>query len=283
MLVDYNLYKKMVRKLIFCLIVVVLALELVSAASTEIKIRTLANHKVYIYILEPDQVYKLLDSYNQNSDGNGEVSYTYNSLGTNKIDVLVNVKKDNVKVFSQRFEDYEAGKPIYIRMDYQEITGDYKEGSQAVDSEDSIENKTEGEKEEEKPVEIDNVEEERIKKEVGITGEVVSEDKGASSYIYYIIGGVVLVVIIIFLVVWKFNSEGGVFPVSDSFNEGGSGSSKSRTGDLISKDREIRKLEGKVREMEKEINIVKNREKIRAVERKLEEDRRELERLRRGE
>src|SRR3989338_6251907 len=108
----------MVRKLIFCLIVAVFILELASAVSTEINVRTLANHKVYIYILEPDQVFKQLgDSYNQDSGGNGEVSYTYDSLGTNKIDILVNVKKDNVKVFSQRFEDYETGKPIYIRMD----------------------------------------------------------------------------------------------------------------------------------------------------------------------
>ena len=35
--------------------------------------------------------------------------------------------------------------------------------------------------------------------------------------------------------------------------------------------------------MEKELNVVKNRERIRAAERKLEEDKRELVRLRRGE
>lgn len=64
-------------------IFLLLSLAIVGAVDTPIKVKTLPNDKVAIFVLDADQVYYLLESYHKAPDANGWVSVVY-SLDTSQ-------------------------------------------------------------------------------------------------------------------------------------------------------------------------------------------------------
>jgi len=292
----------MVKKIILSLFILVLTIQLAYAVDTQIKIKTLPDHKVSIFILKPNEVFSSLESFHRDSDITGEVSIIYSSNGVDELDVLVNIKKNNIKVLSERFKDYKAGEQIYIRIDNEEINGHYKADSGVKESSPSQNiSSIETNKSNNSIVQIEGVNKEgeenvsstgeSSKTKKTISGKAIFRDKEGffSSNIYYIIGGVILVLLIIFFVVRKYRSssllgEGpsthgsfGFHGPSGSHFSGGSGG---RT--QIINQREVKRLERELESAQREIRTLRNREKISVVEEKLKQDKLELERLKRG-
>lgn len=267
----------MVKKVILLSAVLLLVMPFVFAVSTEIKVKTLADHKVSIFVLKPNEIYNLLESFHKTSDGRGEVSVVYNSENIDKFDVRVNVKNKNQIVFSERFEDYDAGVPIFIRMDYQEINGRYSpiteknETKEEVNKTEDVEIKTE--------IESNEVVEEDSNTGV-ITGAVVKDDESKFPSIFYYIIGIVAGLVIVFFIVRRFVSTSTGFAVahvSGRQSVKGDGSSSNEVNL-----REYKRLQRELENARREILRLKKQDQIKEIERKIEEEKEELYKLKKG-
>ncbi len=276
----------MVKKFIFSLIILIIAFNLVAAVDTNIKIKTLPNHQVSIFILEPNQVFNSLGSFHFDSDSEGYVTAKYTSSEVREIDLLINVKKENTKVFSEKFEGYKTGTPISIRIDNEAKDGHYNNPSNStkeLNQTNSTSDKKEAVKEESQPKEKLN-----ISNNQPTTGQVISN--GGSSYFswaFYSIMGVILIGIVIVVFVWKFSdfrsgldspSHPKGLPPGASFK----GEKVDHQQVNLSSNKDVLKLEKRLEEAQREIRILKGKDKIREVEKRLDEDRRELDKLRKG-
>ncbi len=290
-----NMEKRIIRICNFSIISIIILLMFVSfvSAATEIKVKTLPNHKVSIFVLDADQTFLSLDSFHKESDSSGLASAAYTGQ-KNKIDVLVKVSKDGKKVLSERFEDYKTGEPIFIRMDNEEINGKYVEKKVIVENGTEVENDTkkDGEEttavEEPTPSEESSTEEEPVVNQPA-TGGVIANDNsdGFFSWTFYLIVGGFLIAILVVLLIWKFSTHSSWMPIPmhpQITGPQGALKKSQDKGDVVgSSSRDVLKLEKKLEEAQREIRILKNKEKIRDAERRLEDDRQELEKLRKGE
>lgn len=283
------------RKFIFVFVMLLFIFPLVSAVNTEIKVKTLADHKVSIFVLASDQIYSLLESFHKTADGIGEVSVIYSGTAA-KFDVAVKISKDNKKIFYERFEDYQAGSPISMRIDYEQITGNYGPDAQQIANEtNSTVNETLEETAEQQNENIENV---SVKKDSDnenedITGEVVSASNSNFSKIFYYIMGILFILAIVFFATRQF-----MIKRSGLRNFGSSPSSSFRatpktstssfkpliTGqDSSLLNREIKRLQNQLESAQREIRLLKNQEKIKEVEFRIRDEQKELDRLKRGE
>lgn len=286
----------MVKKIFAMFLLLALTLSFANAANVNIKIKTLPDHKVLVSILEPDKVYSLIDSFIKFSDSNGDVSLAYDTSRT-KIDVAVKITKDGNNVFYERFEDYDTDKPISIRMDYSEISGNYVP-------------------EAEKPQNVTNETEEELNTTVNeqnitgggpVSGAVISDSsEGVPGYVYFIIIGAVFVLVAGFVIVFmirRYQVYGGIFKPSNDTSQPATVinmkniSSQQGAGYMVGSKEEserVRVLEARIRDFQKELSSLRNDDKIKAAERKLrmdqeelqkrlKKDQEELDRLRRGE
>src|SRR3989344_3418727 len=183
----------MMRKIVLGILFLMLVFPLASAADTAIKVKTLPNHKVSIFIyssgslsIDSSFLYKV-------SDSNGLVSIVYSAPKT-KIDVRVKVEtQDGTKLFNELFEEYTSGKPIYIRLDDDEINGEYVEP--VAVSENVTENETQTE---------ENISETTLASNETVTGAVISEEgNGIFSKTAYIVVMAVVIALVIVLLVFR--------------------------------------------------------------------------------
>ena len=184
----------MMRKIVLGILFLMLVFPLASAADTAIKVKTLPNHKVSIFIyssgslsIDNSFLYKV-------SDSNGIVSIVYSAPKT-KIDVRVKVEtQDGTKVFNELFEEYTSGKSIYIRLDDDEINGEYVEP--AAVSENVTENETQIEENTSEIIPASNE---------TVTGAVISEEGNEifSKTAYIVVIAVVIALVIVLFVFRK--------------------------------------------------------------------------------
>ena len=259
----------MVKKTFISLLLLALLISFVSAVDTEIKIKTLADHKVSIFVY-PDDSATSINSFHITADSVGSVSVTHSS-GHAKIDLLVKVTKDGNKVFLERFEDYIAGNPISIRVDYEEVSGTYD--PQAAAKAAAAQNTT---------VEENVTVAQEKEPSSQITGEVVAASPESSSTAFYfvVVIGILAAIVIVLFVIKRF------MPFSQ-FKFGHSSpsvrpSSSPYTANLAAEERRIKEVERKIVDAQKELNVLKGQERIKAAEKRLEMDRRELEKLKFG-
>src|SRR3989344_2152234 len=289
----------MVKKIILTIMLLALAISLVSAVDTEIKVKTLPDHKVFIFVYPAGEL-QMIDSFYATSDSNGEVSFV-NSVTKSKIDVLVKVTKDGQKIFLEKFEDYETGEPIYIRIDNEKIDGTYTPNEDAK-AENTTNTTSVEENNTDAPIQTNNTETIEEKTEP-ISGAVVSEgkNKGTSSTIIY---GVIIGLLVVAIAIFALNkvrssqtikrkdgvdfpAKSTIMPTNPSYPSSSQSQSSSytQTPDSFSGDSqeaEMQRVEYKIREAQQELARMKNQERIKAAEAKLEVDRRELEKLRKG-
>lgn len=279
----------MVRKLIFGVFVLVLVICMVSAVSTDIKVKTLSNHKVSIFVY-PEEKVSSINSFHIMSDGTGIVQ-TVHSSEHSKIDILIKVTKDGKNVLDPfKFEGYSAGTPIFIRYDFDEKNGEYSETEKDNETEANV---TESPVEEivEEEIVVENTSEK--KEAAGLnppaTGGVVSDSSGGF-FSWMIYGGIALLLIVgvIVLFIWKssgFESIRGI--PSPPKNPAPKSVVPSILTPIatnqISSSSDITKLENKLEEAQREIRMLKNKEKIKEAEDRVRQDSLELERLRKGE
>jgi|SRR3989344_3909309 len=282
----------MMRKIVLGILFLMLVFPLASAADTAIKVKTLPNHKVSIFIyssgslsIDNSFLYKV-------SDSNGIVSIVYSAPKT-KIDVRVKVEtQDGTKVFNELFEEYTSGKSIYIRLDDDEINGEYVEP--AAVSENVTENETQIEENTSEIIPASNE---------TVTGAVISEEGNEifSKTAYIVVIAVVIALVIVLFVFRKkiFTRDAGSIGSKPNFSPPAKPSSskgippnrflrinmkndETRNINAAVSGSEIEDIERKLKDAQKELHLIKNQEKIKFAEKKIEEDRRDLERLKRG-
>ena len=282
----------MMRKIVLGILFLMLVFPLASAADTAIKVKTLPNHKVSIFIyssgslsIDSSFLYKV-------SDSNGIVSIVYSAPKT-KIDVRVKVEtQDGTKLFNELFEEYTSGKPIYIRLDDDEINGEYVEP--AAVSENVTENETQIEENTSEIIPASNE---------TVTGAVISEEGNEifSKTAYIVVIAVVIALVIVLFVFRKkiFTRDAGSIGSKPNFSPPAKPSSskgippnrflrinmkndETRNINAAVSGSEIEDIERKLKDAQKELHLIKNQEKIKFAEKKIEEDRRDLERLKRG-
>lgn len=292
----------MIKKIVLGILFLILVFPLISAADTSIKVKTLPDHKVSLFIYSSGSL-SISDSFLYKlSDNNGMVSVVY-SATQSRIDVRVKVEtKDGTKVFNELFEDYSTGKPIYIRLDNDEKNGEYVEPTVTA------ENVTENVTEEETTGEVEeNVTDVVPASNEVVTGAVVSEGgKGIfSKTIYIVVIAIVLALIIVLFVFRKkifthdaagtgsksnfsppvvarpSGPSGGIAP-QNRFLRVNMGNEETRNINAAVSGTEIEDIERRLRDAQKELHMIKNQEKIKLAEKRIEEDKRELERLRSG-
>jgi len=114
----------MVKKIFFGLVLLLLIFPIVSAAQTTIKVKTLPTHKVSVFVYSSGGL-TLVESSHLESDIYGNVEVLYD-LSQSKIDVLVKVtNQDNEKIYLHKFESYDTGGVISVRIDDVETNSDY--------------------------------------------------------------------------------------------------------------------------------------------------------------
>jgi hypothetical protein len=271
---------KMVKKLVICLVILFLVFPIASALDTEIKIQTLADHKVWVYIYPAGEATAFpLKTFSELSPVNGEVVFTYKG-SVEIIDTRVKVTKDGENILpdsgTKFFGSYDAGSPIYIRYDFQVSDGDY---GVEVEPEEEVEEEVEEVVEEVVEEEVVEEVEDIISNDGEITGEVVSGDIGGITRVaYYILGALVLLTVI-FFVVRRFVT------IRTSTKSSNLSSSNLSSSDLPRGEdaQELEKIEQQIEAAKKELSMLKNKEKIKEAEEKIRKDQEELSKLRSGE
>jgi hypothetical protein len=283
------------KRILICLIAAVLLLPVVMAIDTQINVRALPEHKVSIFVLDSDKVYSVIHSAHIQSGNSGEVSTTY-SGNKPTIKVNVQIKKDGDSVQLERFDEFPVGNPLYLEVKPGSVSRNYMEGEEEddpveeeADAEGEISEGEEGEGE-------DVGGEEESTGDSGITGSAISDNEageddelglGLSNTTYFIIAGVVVAVVILLFILklslpgmkkdpaYKYKSVSAESSTAENSEDGGNNSTW--------RERKLeRKLEAAQAEIEKLKLEEQNAEKIAEVRRRLQEDKEELRKLRKG-
>jgi hypothetical protein len=258
------------------LLAILLILPLVSAAATQITVKTFKFQEVNIFVLDGSQNYFLVDSFKpQNSGAAGEVTVTTNTE-LPSIDILVVIKDNGVKVLSKRFEDYSTGAPIVLELPDMGGTKTDEPTNQTVVNETSANQTTNSTNETAAPPAPASPAQEKVTDVVAdakptVTGNALS-DTGSSSfkmqYLYYIFGVIVLAGILFFI----FRARGKYSQPKFNFRPPSKGEAA-----------QVMHLQRKLQDAEREIHVLKNQDKVKSMEKRIEEEKREIERLKRGE
>jgi len=265
--------------------VFLLLIQIVAATNTEINVKTLPGHKVEIFVYKVEGLMQI-ETFTLISPESGKVSTTYTG-NQGYIDIRVKITKDGETVLNEKFEAYATGETAYLQLIPGDILADYSEFEveEIIEEENITEEEVVGTEIAatvtiEEPVEEPTIEEPIVEetiieeieepKEVknSITGQAIS-DNGIGSLpntIYYIIGAVMVVALALVLIL-KRMAHHTVKPISSP---------------EIS-DKTIEDLETKIQNAQKEINKFKNKGRIKAAQKKIEDDKKSLERLEKGE
>lgn len=262
----------MLKRVLCALILsLVLVLPLVSA-SAQINIKTYPDHKVFVSVLDSEQLYSLLESYQATSDSEGKVSVAFTGA-QKEIKLIVKVTKNGEKIALENFGNYQfsTSSPIYVLVTPEESSADYEnEWNPIVElSNETIENAT-GASGETSSIESNSSSGGMITGLVSSAKEIVTSKKT-----YYIIGSAIAAVLLLFL----FFRVG--MPAIKGWKSSSPSASQSSPS-LTFNNKIIENAERKIREAQAEINRFKNQNRITLAEKKLEQDKEDLEKLRKG-
>lgn len=249
----------------------------VVSADTKINVKTLSNHDLSIYILDANKVYSSLDSFHKKSDGNGYISVTY--TGTQNIfDIQVQVYDSDGKtnLVWERFKAHPNGKEAFFQLLPGNISSDYKalEDAAAAVAAEAAALEASKKAEEERKAALDNTS--SISNSTGNS----SRKFGLNAFavldslkkVLYTLLGVLVLAVVVFLVV-KYGIPLAKKKLALSANS---------TKDSSPNDRKLKATEEKLKDALIEINKLKNQDKIREAERKIEEEKKRLELLKKG-
>lgn len=247
----------------------ILLMVSVSAIDTEIKIKTKPFHEVQVAVAKPSSTsFESWGNFKNYSDQYGDVLFVFSS-NKEVFDLIVYIKKDNEKIMPRQtfYDNFPAGEPIYLEI--------------APSGFEFIETPGEIIEELNETIELNETESQMNETESQITGSVIFGEEGIFSkrITYYIIGGVLLLGAAVF-VFFKFKKrskkpkEIKVTKLSELQAE-----KKEKIDD---KQSIIEDAEKKIKEAQEDIRKIKNEDKIKEAKQKLEDDEKELMRLREG-
>ncbi len=263
----------MVKQIILGILITLVIIPGVLAIDTQVNVRTLADHKVSIFVMESNRP-EIKNSFYLDS-GAGEISAIY-SGSEDIIDIRVKVTKDGQTVLNEKFDEFNAGVPVYLQLIPGDISKDYKKLDSekatvvAENASQAVENASKNESA--STIGSDNSNEST--KKDGVTGLAISEGKFKfSNATYFVVGGIVIALVIV-LLIFKVGipKMGGKRDMAFNYKP-------INPTDL---DREILSAEHKIKEAKAELSRYRNKEKIESVKKSIEDQKLMLEKLEKG-
>ncbi len=250
------------------LLFILLALPLVSA--TTITVKTLPLHDVDVYVLDGSQTYYNLQSLlNKDSGIPGEVTFEAN-VTVPTVDLQVYIKDyEGTKIYTKRFEDLSTTSSITVTLPETNRTREVSnQTNTTIDINQT--NTTSLNTTNATPLSTSPETTATEDNSAPVTGNVASETQGTSvfspTYIYYIIGASLLAAILFFIFKQRAKSSG--------FNQFKPAAKHEAPY--------VMQLEKKLKDAEHQINYLKNQEKIKDAEKRIADEKKEIDRLRRG-
>ena len=256
-----------------CLLFMLIAVPLISATDTEINVETLSNHEVSILVLKSGETYSLLELYNNKPSGQyGNVSVLFPSSDIDKINIQVIVKQNGQQVLTKKFTDIPTGTPVSFQVLPEWIDGNSITNSSANSGNFSN---------------LSNSTPENITTSVSKNNSGNKSVSGFSTpnlnveFLRSKIFWTVLIIMVVAVLVIVFrNKISSVFSNgSIKFKTKGGDSVKVNTKDIKSIKRELQTTSQKLEATQKELNQYKNQDKIRDLQKNIEEQTKELQRL----
>ncbi|MEK6830639.1 MAG: hypothetical protein AABX77_01270 [Nanoarchaeota archaeon] len=253
----------------------------------DISIKTLPDHRISVIIRNAGELTSLDSSHQNTGDGNVFVS---SEVSADPIDLLVTLKKDNIKLMDKKFEGVSTAKLINLKFipgEKPEIVESFEEkkNDTEVNSNNSVGNEGGVEGVETKIEETEQLEEtkesvqevvEETQTKPGITSKAIENVKDivSSKTLYYIIGGILVIGVLFFVMRFARNRvDTGSFRVTKL----------SSLTSHTSHDKKLEDAERKLDEAKKEIDEIRNRKsKLEEARERFRKDKRELERLEKG-
>jgi len=263
----------MKRGICFLLLAVLLVLPIASALTTEVNVKTLENHKVFISIQNPDTL-SLIGSTSVDSGSDGKITVNVDSGGDDEINIIVKVTKDGVKIALEKFSGYANSFPVYFLVTNNQVLADYE--SEFLDVGEVVEDVVNETVEEV----VEDVVEDPVEESAEVGAGFVSFYTGLVSSVgqrvfskttYYVLGAIVLG-LLIFVFIRRMPARRS--SVSPGGPAGGLGFFDSRR---------IDSAERKIADAQADINKIKNKDKIVDAEKRFQREKERLERIRRGE
>lgn len=294
----------MVKKttiILFAFLFTTLFLNIASAIETPIRIKTLPNHEVSVFVLDAGKAYYLIESHHETSDSNGDLLINSNPDRA-KIDIMVQIKKAGIKILNDRYEDYASGSEIKIVIPESADDEEEEAATETVEEEtttlETEEETTEDALEENLALEETTTDEttenteETQQADAGITGNAVTDTTGSgmSQNLIYALVGIIAVAALATIFIFQHRKK-----TAPTYNE------KQVKAELTDKQEKkaktqlkddgapsnsaeiIADLEGKINAAQKQLNQLKNEQRIKDAEARIKKDQEELEKLRRGE
>jgi hypothetical protein len=252
--------------LMFSVISTVVALDV---TKTELTIKTEPQHNLDIKIFNADNDKKVQSFLGKETGDSGEVKVSISSIGVKEIYITLNVKKGNLKVFDETYETYPTGKPITLNID------PYPKPEENVTANESVVSET---------INKTEVEENYTKEKTGITGKTIGNKIGRvfSKEILIILVVIIIAGFAIYFVVKLIRKKG--FPQNIIVRKQSElVAEREKLKEESKEDDKLASIEKKLRALLEDVIKMRNKDKIEEAKKRLEGDRRELEKLEKGE
>jgi hypothetical protein len=250
------------KSLVMCSLVFMLlfGVSIVSAGDFSVKVHTLNNYNVDIFVLEPIETWQRIDSAFGNSGSAGVVEKAF-SVNPGIAHIYVNVKDGNDIVNRTRVDSHLTTQPLelYILVDapVEEVVNDTVVNDTAINDtvvNDTIADVVEADDTAVVEENVPNIREDGN----GFTGMAIFDWENTSSKIFYGVLGVVVLGFVSFLFMKKGSSKraSGEEPRVAKLSE----MSKQASGErLDAAERKLENAEKELREAHTEISNIKNR------------------------
>jgi len=287
---------------------------LINAYEADIHVRTLEYHDVVVNIMDPTQDYSMIDNFKKLSGKNGEFNLTYETDMT-EIGLNILVKKNGRRVMYEKLGKFSVFESIYVQVKPGEISTDYTKLEGYVPTEDeTIINNSDLEINKTDNI---NSSDSLINSSEDFNQKIINENKSLinamntksnedlkvgdflKNNIYYILISVFILGLLIFFIMnknktknLKSKSELSGRDLNKSLKQDQmnlrSGSNENpdileEESEILDAEKRIAQAEKEIKEAQLDIKKVRDKEKIKLMEKKLEEDRKELDRLRSSE
>ena len=278
----------MKKSCVVFLFVLLLAMPLMMAVSTEVKIKTAPFSEVQMVVYDADiEVFTLLERYTGDSDKYGDISHDFD-IADDTFHLKVFVKKDGeTLVAGEKFLDNPSGEFVYLEAvpeNFELIsTPGFENGIAIVNETNVIEEETENLSRGETEV---LTEDENAPKTIGFS---VFGDAGIlSKKNFYYFGGFLFLIVLVGFVVagikHKINASPKEIKVKklSELQKEQKEYLKDKKGEVQDYKKIVEDAERKIAEAQADIKKIKNEEKIKEMKKKIAEDESELIKLREG-
>lgn len=287
------------QSLVIAIIALILLLEIVSAVSTTITVKTLGERKLDVVALKPDEVYTFFDSYHNTTPKDGVSTFTLETPSAFNLKIWV--KENGETILNQNYEEeYSAGSPLTIEL-YPEWLITQKKLEAEINSRNitnlsdsnSIGNETIDSQEEttstDELVDVD-INTNTTDEKSWFTGLAVNLESFNFKSVMYVVGGLILALVIVFMVIMVAKKKSKVYSY---YEKGYNVDKENKKSDEIKvrklsevmqqekKSEELIEAEKKLKELQEEIEKLKNHSnREEQLKKEIIEKERELVRLR---